>query len=78
MSLYYGIARRLPSRGPLWEPSRWIRQELCRQFLDCGAWVKYLDRRPSRVIGDGSIVGACAVVTRDVPPTRSLAGTQPG
>ncbi|MFZ0976998.1 MAG: hypothetical protein WAN22_32575 [Solirubrobacteraceae bacterium] len=40
MSLYYGIAKRLPSRGPLWEPSRRIRQELCRRFLDeCGVWV---------------------------------------
>jgi acetyltransferase-like isoleucine patch superfamily enzyme len=32
--LYYGVATRLPDRGPLAEPSRWIRQELCRAFLE--------------------------------------------
>jgi hypothetical protein len=31
--LYYGIASRLPSRGPLNAPSRWARQELCRRFV---------------------------------------------
>jgi maltose O-acetyltransferase len=37
ISLYYGIATRLPDKGPLAEPARWIRQELCRRFLDrCG------------------------------------------
>src|ERR1700733_9492729 len=40
MSLYYGFAKRLPSRGPLREPARRLRQELARQFLDaCGDWV---------------------------------------
>jgi maltose O-acetyltransferase len=32
--LYYAIGTRLPGRGPLAEPSRWIRQELCRLFLE--------------------------------------------
>jgi maltose O-acetyltransferase len=37
LCLYYGIANKLPARGPLAEPSRWIRQELCRRFLaGCG------------------------------------------
>ena len=37
LCLYYGIANRLPGKGPLAEPARWIRQELCRKFLGgCG------------------------------------------
>lgn len=155
MSLYYGIASRLPSHGPLKEPSRRIRQELCRRFLDaCGPWVNIagdvhlssgrnvrignrsglgpgcrvygglimgdqvmvgpdvaflsenhrfddLERPigqqgrterdpprvengawiglratilPGRVVGEGSIVAACAVVTRDVPPYAIVGG----
>ncbi len=33
MALYYGIANKLPGRGPIKNPCRWIRQELCRRFL---------------------------------------------
>jgi maltose O-acetyltransferase len=155
MSLYYGLAKRLPSRGPLKEPARRIRQELCRRFLDgCGEWVNIgsdvhlsagrsvrignrsglgdgcrvygglimgdqvmvgpdvaflsenhgyddlerpigeqnsTDREPpriedgawiglratilpGRVIGRESIVGACSVVTHDVPPYAIVGG----
>jgi maltose O-acetyltransferase len=155
MSLYYGFARHLPSRGPIKEPARWLRQELARRFLDeCGEWVNIasdvhlstgrnvrignrsglgdgcriygalvmgeqvmvgpdvaflsenhgyddLERPigeqtsterdppriedgawiglratilPGRVIGRGSIVAACAVVTHDVPPYAIVGG----
>lgn len=37
LSLYYGVAIRLPGRGPLAGLFRWLRQELARAFLDaCG------------------------------------------
>jgi len=54
LALYYGLAIKLPGRGPLSEPSRVIRQVLCRRFLDeCGEWV----RISSNVyLGDGSNV----------------------
>jgi maltose O-acetyltransferase len=50
--LYYGLAIKLPGRGALSEPSRLIRQNLCRAFLDeCGAWVNI---GPDVHLGDGS------------------------
>ncbi len=49
--LYYGLAIKLPGRGPLSEPSRLIRQKLCQVFLDeCGAWVNI---GPEVHLGDG-------------------------
>jgi maltose O-acetyltransferase len=155
IALYYGIAKRLPAYGPIKEPARWIRQELCRRFLeDCGEWINVcsdvhlssgrnvrignrsglgdrcrvygglimgeqvmvgpdvaflsenhrfddLERPmgeqgrterdppriedgawiglratilPGRVVGRESIVAACAVVTRDVPPYAIVGG----
>jgi acetyltransferase-like isoleucine patch superfamily enzyme len=50
--LYYGLAIKLPGRGPLSEPSRLIRQKLCQAFLDeCGEWVNI---GPDVHLGDGS------------------------
>lgn len=50
--LYYGLAIKLPGRGPLSEPSRLIRQKLCHLFLDeCGEWVNI---GPDVHLGDGS------------------------
>ena len=71
MSLYYGIAKRLPSRGPLWEPSRRIRQELCRRFLDeCGVWVNIsTDVHPAPA-------GTCGSAT--VPAPAPAAGYMAG
>jgi maltose O-acetyltransferase len=63
MSLYYGFARHLPSRGPIKEPARWLRQELARRFLDaCGAWVNiasdvHLSTGRNVRIGDRSGLG---------------------
>lgn len=155
LSLYYTIATRLPSRGPLAEPGRWLRQELCRRFLDgCGkrvnigsdvylstgahvrignrsglgrgcrvygglimgeevmvgpdvaflsenhrfdrldqpiGWQGMTERTPpriedgawiglratilaGRVVGEGAIVAACAVVTKDVAPFSIVGG----
>jgi maltose O-acetyltransferase len=40
LATYYGLAQRIPARGPLTELSRWLRQELCKQFLDyAGDWI---------------------------------------
>ena len=36
LTLYYGFAKHLPSRGPGSELFRWVRQEVCRGFLDAG------------------------------------------
>jgi maltose O-acetyltransferase len=50
--LYYGLALRLPGRGPLSEPARLIRQKLCHLFLEeCGEWVNI---GPDVHLGDGS------------------------
>jgi maltose O-acetyltransferase len=50
--LYYGLAIKLPARGPLSESSRAIRQKLCHVFLDeCGEWVNI---GPDVHLGDGS------------------------
>ena len=63
LALYYAIATRLPDRGPLAEPSRWARQELCRGFLDdVGARVNigsrvYLGAGTNIRIGDRSGLG---------------------
>src|ERR1700704_3065278 len=52
LALYYGLANKLPGRGPLSEPSRLIRQKLCQVFLDeCGEWVNI---GPDVHLGDGS------------------------
>jgi maltose O-acetyltransferase len=52
LALYYGLAIKLPARGPLSEPSRAIRQKLCQAFLDeCGTWVNI---EPGVHLGDGS------------------------
>jgi serine acetyltransferase len=40
-----------------------------RAFIGAGAWLL-----PGVRIGDRSVVGACAVVTRDVPPDTVVAG----
>jgi maltose O-acetyltransferase len=68
LSLYYGIATRLPGRGPLAEPSRWVRQELCRRFIDgCGQWINvgadvHLSTGANVHIGDRSGLGrSCRV-----------------
>jgi maltose O-acetyltransferase len=155
LCLYYAIANKLPGKGPLAEPSRWIRQELCRTFLagsgerinigpdvhlgtgseitighrsglgrGCrvyGAlimgeevmvgpdvaflsenhrfdrldepigWQGFTERNPPRiedgvwiglratilagkVVGEGAIVAACAVVTKDVAPYAIVGG----
>jgi maltose O-acetyltransferase len=51
LALYYGLAIKLPGRGPLSEPSRLIRQKLCQVFLDeCGEWVNI---GPDVHLGDG-------------------------
>jgi maltose O-acetyltransferase len=61
--LYYGVAIRLPDRGPLREVARWLRQELCRCFLDyCGRRVNIgagvdLGRGTHVRIGDRSGLG---------------------
>lgn len=84
LALYYGIATKLPARGPAQTPCRWIRQELCRRFLaECGARINisadvYLSSgrdvrignrsgigRGSRVYG-GVIVGQEVMVGPDV------------
>jgi maltose O-acetyltransferase len=50
--LYYGLAIRLPGRGPLSEQARLIRQKLCHLFLEeCGEWVNI---GPDVHLGDGS------------------------
>jgi maltose O-acetyltransferase len=52
LALYYGLAIRLPGRGPLSELSRVTRQELCRVFLEeCGERVNI---GPDVHLGDGS------------------------
>lgn len=52
LALYYGLAIKLPGRGPLSESSRLIRQKLCHVFLDeCGEWVNI---GPDVHLGDGS------------------------
>ena len=69
-----GLPKRLRSRGPLKEPARRIRQELCRRFLD-GTWIGLRATiLPGCVVGRDSIVGACPVVTRDVPPYAIVGG----
>ena len=63
LSLYYGLATKLPGRGPLAEPSRWVRQELCRLFLDgCGRRINigadvHLSTGANVCIGDRSGLG---------------------
>ncbi|HEX3689693.1 MAG TPA: acyltransferase [Solirubrobacteraceae bacterium] len=155
LCLYYVIANKLPDKGPLAEPSRWIRQELCRMFLGgCGerfnigrdvylssgsevsighrsglgrgcrvygglimgeevmvgpdvaflsenhrfdnldepiGWQGFTERKPpqigdgvwiglratilaGKVVGEGAIVAACAVVTKDVEPFAIVGG----
>jgi acetyltransferase-like isoleucine patch superfamily enzyme len=52
LCLYYGIANKLPGTGPLANPSRWVRQELCRRFLaGCGERVNI---GPDVHLGTGS------------------------
>ncbi len=52
LALYYGLAIKLPGRGPLSKISRVIRQKLCQVFLEeCGEWVNI---GPDVHLGDGS------------------------
>jgi len=63
LALYYGFASYLPERGPIAEWSRWLRQELCKWFLDgAGEWMNvgprvYLGTGANVRIGDRSGLG---------------------